>query len=127
MQKYQYEIEYYFQPDKDNPPRTHWMYVVVEAKTLAASKTKAVEHYNKQTRECGWTKYCTLNEIRPIKKGNDPPRNKTNTDLSGTREPVKSSPRKSKPAARNTKSTGGTRSRKTNGKAAAKPTTRKKK
>ena len=74
MNKYKYEIEYYFQPDKDSTPRVHWMYFAVEAKTVASSKTKAVEHYNKQVRDSGWTKYCTLNEIRPLVQPGDPPR-----------------------------------------------------
>ena len=77
MPKFKYEIEYTFQPDKDQPGRVHWMYVEVEAKTIASSKTKAVEHYNRQTRECGWTRYCTLTEIRPLSKPNDPPKHKT--------------------------------------------------
>ena len=77
MPKFKYEIEYLFQADKDNPPRVHWMYTEVEARTLSASKTKAVEHYNKQVRECGWTKFCTLQEIRPLSKPNDPPKQKT--------------------------------------------------
>ena len=141
MPKFKYEIEYYFQVDKNDAPRVHWMYVEIEARTIASSKTKALEHYNRQTRECGWTKYCTLNEIRPLRKGNDPPHHKSNTDLSDTRKPVKSSPRKPKPAARNTKRDGskgvGKTTRRASGTAkptgakakpvTKKPTTRKKK
>ena len=77
MPKFKYEIEYFYQVDKNDSPRVHWMYVEIEARTIASSKTKALEHYNRQTRECGWTKYCTLNEIRPLRQPNDPPKHKT--------------------------------------------------
>tara|TARA_R110002012_G_scaffold90038_1_gene220383 strand:+ start:47 stop:373 length:327 start_codon:yes stop_codon:yes gene_type:complete len=96
MNKYKYEIEYYFQPDKDTTPRVHWMYFAVEAKTVASSKTKAVDHYNKQVRDSGWTKYCTLNEIRPLQQPHDPPRKRAVVE----EEPKPKTRRK--PAARKT-------------------------
>ena len=97
MNKYKYEIEYYFQPDKDTTPRVHWMYFAVEAKTIASSKTKAVEHYNKQVRDSGWTKYCTLNEIRPLVQPHDPPKQKPSVE-----DPKPQPKTRRKPAARKT-------------------------
>lgn len=112
MTQFKYEIEYFFQVDKKESPRVHWMYVVIEARTVASSKAKALEHYNRQTRECGWTKYCTLNEIRPLSGPNTPPKHKTVVE-EVPKPKTRRTTTKKKPAAKKP--------------AAKKPTTRKKK
>ena len=97
MPKFKYEIEYLFQTSKDNPGRIHWMYTEVEARTLSASKTKAIDYYNKQVRECGWTKFCTLQEIRPITTGNTPPKHKTVVEEKPKPKTRRRSPTRKKP------------------------------
>lgn len=72
MQEYKFEIEYLYQPDKDNPARVHWIYWACKAKTLQSAKKQAEQEYRSRMAGLGWTKITTLVEIRPPKRANDP-------------------------------------------------------
>ena len=79
MKDFKFEIEYFYHPTKEHGHRVHWMYFVARAKTLEAGKELAHKHFTKQMCELGWTKWTTLNEIRPPKRANDPSNHKTVT------------------------------------------------
>ena len=53
------------------------MYFQCKAKSREAGKELAHKHFTKQVRELGWTRWTTLNEIRPPKRANDPAPHKT--------------------------------------------------
>ena len=77
METYKYEIEYFYHPTKEHGHRVHWMYFQCKAKSREAGKELAHKHFTKQVRELGWTRWTTLNEIRPPKRANDPVPHKT--------------------------------------------------
>ena len=79
MRNFKFEIEYFYHPTTDDGPRTHWMYFQVQAKDMDAAKELAHKHYTTRMRELGWTRWTTLSEIRPPKRANDPPIQKTVT------------------------------------------------
>lgn len=91
MNNFKFEIEYFYQPSKDNGPRTHWMYFQCKAKTLEAGKELAHKHYTTRMRELGWTSFTTLSEIRPPKRANDPPNHKTVSNDTGSKSPSSTS------------------------------------
>ena len=84
------EIAYEFHP-KPEHSREHWMYFKSEGATKEECMEKARKHFESQIRSLGWGKITTLKEIRPIGRTNDPAIRKTNSDLSGSRTPRKSS------------------------------------
>lgn len=77
MQEYKFEIVYLYQPFKENPARTHYMYFACKAKSLESAKELAQKHYTSRMSGLGWTRYTTLTEIRPPKRANDPPNHKS--------------------------------------------------
>jgi len=78
MAQFNLEIEYKFHPTE--AVRIHWMYFSTTAQSIASAKEKAKAYFTKQMRECGWTRYSTLVEIRPLGKTNDPPKQKKVSD-----------------------------------------------
>lgn len=120
MNEYKFEIEYLYQPIKDNPARVHWMYFFCKAKTLAAARALAEKEYKSRMSGLGWTKFTTLTEIRPPKRANDPAIHKT---VSPDTLPAKRSSKSSGSSNTKRKSGTTTRSRKPNTTTKRKPKT----
>ena len=96
--KYEWKLEivYEYHPT-DRHTREHWMYCDVSGDSPDECKEKAKKYYETQIRSLGWGKITTLKEIKPLTNVSDPAKRKTNSELSGARNPDKSSPSKSKP------------------------------
>ena len=72
------EIEYDFHPTEGHS-RVHWMYYEASGVDHEACKEDARKHFERQMRELGWTRWTTLNEIRPLSRANDPSKKKSVT------------------------------------------------
>ena len=76
MRTYKIEVEYEYHPNGPavgEHPRLHRMYVAAKGKTLEEAMAFAKKSYETRVRELGWTRITTLREIRPPKRANDPP------------------------------------------------------
>ena len=108
--KYEWKLEivYEYHPT-DRHSREHWMYCKVVGNSPEECKEKAVKYYETQIRSLGWGKITTLKEIKSIGNVNDPPKSKTNPELSGSRDTDESSSGDSKSRKRTGTAKGGTR------------------
>ncbi|QIN96722.1 hypothetical protein [Synechococcus phage S-N03] len=83
------EIVYEYHPTERHR-REHWMYCHVTGATPEECKENAKKYYEQQIRSVGWGKITTLKEIKPLSVTNDPPKRKTNSELTSARKPAAS-------------------------------------
>lgn len=85
MKEFRLEIEYLWSVRKNETPRKHWMYFSCTARDYESAVKKAESHYKTQVRDCGWTKWATLHEIRTLRNGKEAPIHIKSDDLSSSR------------------------------------------